>query len=181
MGSIRDKDRDMLRRTCRLVLGGKARDMLDMGLRREDNRGMHKRDKGILLRNHRDMLPGKDRDTLLLVKGTHLGKDKDTHLGKDKDTHLGKDKAMCLPRHCHIPLARAQLVPPHGAGLLRVEVGVRRSRVLFPSWRRRGTDSRRLTRCITAATATGPGVLLVYKSRGRGFCRYLMPGRLLLQ
>ena len=101
MGSIRDKDRDTLRRICRLVLGGvqlllgmpgKGRDMLDMGLRREDNRGMHKRAKGILLGNRKDMLLGKDRDTLVQDKGTLRVKDKDTY-------HLGKDKAMRLLLH----------------------------------------------------------------------------------
>ena len=100
MGSIRDKDRDTLRRTCRLVLGGvllllgmpgKGRDMLDMGLRREDNRGMHKRVKGILLGNRKGTLLGKDRDTPL-VKGTLRVKDRDTY-------RLGKDKVMRLLVH----------------------------------------------------------------------------------
>ena len=100
MGSIRDKDRDTLRRTCRLVLGGvqlllgmpgKGRDMLVMGLRRGDNRGMHKRVKGILLGNRKDMLPGKDRD-MLLDKGTLRAKDRDTY-------RLGKGKVMRLLLH----------------------------------------------------------------------------------
>ena len=101
MGSIRDKDRDTLRRICRLVLGGvqlllgmpgKGRDMLAMGLRRGDSRGMHKRAKGILLGSHKDMLLGKDRDMLV--------RDKDTLRVKDRDTyHLGKDKDMRLPLH----------------------------------------------------------------------------------
>lgn len=123
--------RDTFRRTCRLVLGpGRGR---DMGMRRGDSRGMHKLDKDI---RHKDMLAGKDRDTLLVrAKGTV--KDRDTYL-------LDKDRGMRSLLHCHMLLARARL-GRHGAGLLLAAAAVympHQSRVSSPSWARRDTDNR---------------------------------------